>query len=114
MAMYGTDYATITAPLAQGKCSIKELEIYGLIAIQESKRIDNQYTTIFLDIPIELMTQRILQRQTIDDDELAKRIMSATFEKEQAHMRCHHIIDATQPLEGVCADVKRIVETTCF
>jgi guanylate kinase len=60
------------------------------------------------------MTQRILQRQTISDDELHKRIMSATFEKEQAKERCDYIIDATQPLEAVCAEIKHIIETTCF
>lgn len=109
-AFYGTDYASITAPLHQGKNSIKELEIYWLMKIQEEKRIEELYTTIFLDIPLTLMKQRITQRQHVDDDELTKRMESAVYESEALKMHCEHRVDATQPLEVVCDRVKEI----CF
>jgi guanylate kinase len=111
IAMYWTDYTTITAPLLEWKNSIKELEMFWLIAIEESQKIDGQYITIFLDIPLGLMTERIQQRQTISEDELHKRIASATFEKEQAQIRCHHVIDATQSIEKVCEEVRKICLT---
>lgn len=108
VALYGTEYESIIKPLHTWKNSIKEIDMYWLIKIQEEHRIDDLYTTIFLDIPLEIMKIRILQRQQIAEDELAKRIQSALFEKAQAVNRCNFIIDATQPIETVCDQVNKI------
>lgn len=108
MYLYGTDYTAITAPLTRKQSTIKEIEIYGLLNIQADGRIQGQYTTIFLDIPDDLMLERITQRQTISDEELKNRLISADFERLQAKNHCDHIIDATQPLDTVCEIVTKI------
>ena len=77
--------------------------------IKEKNSLAEPYTTIFLDIPIELMSQRIMQRQQMGSDELQKRVQSAMFEKEQAYILCDHIIDATQDIHDVCKHVSEIV-----
>ncbi len=86
--------------------------MFRLIAIEESEKIDSEYTTIFLDIRARIRwLKEFRQRKTISEDELHKRIASATFEKEQAQIRCHYIIDATQSIENVCEEVRKICLT---
>ncbi|MDP2670342.1 MAG: hypothetical protein Q8O99_05355 [bacterium] len=79
-----------------------------MLNIQADGRIQGQYTTIFLDIPDELMMPRITQRQTISSEELKNRLTSADFERLQAKTHCDHIVDATQPLDTVCEIVTNI------
>ena len=107
--MYGTKYADIVGPLADDINTIKEIEIYGLLDIEKKWKIDNMYTSIFLDIPEDVMLQRITSRSKIPTDELEKRKKSAAFEREKAKTHCDYIVDASQSLEHVVADVKKIM-----
>jgi len=48
--------------LAQNKNPIKEVEMGGLLKIEEQHKIDNKYFSIFLDISPEQMVERIKKR----------------------------------------------------
>lgn len=107
---YGTPYQEIVDALDRNMNVIKELDMHGLLKIQEQHKIDDKYFTIYLDIPTELMTQRIQQRWVLSPEELQIRITSATFESAQAKVHCNYIVDATQPLALVIENVISIIE----
>jgi dephospho-CoA kinase len=77
---------------------IKELDVIGLQELRKLRPdLDSAYTTIFLNIPEEVLKQRIAQRGAfMSDEELEKRLKSALFEEEQARVLCDYIIDATK------------------
>lgn len=98
---YGTKYSAMVRPLEQWISTIKEIEMFWLEKIQQEGKIDGRYITIFLDIPDEVMKERIRGREEIAEEYLEKRLYSAEFEREKARERCDYIIDASQPLENV-------------
>ena len=108
--LYGTNFEAMTAPLADGISTIKEVEINWLIKIVEEGKIDGQYVSIFLDIPNDVMIERITSRGVLPDDDLDKRLESTILERSKAQELCHYIIDASRPLEEVVAEFQSIVE----
>jgi dephospho-CoA kinase len=69
------------------------------------------YTTIFLNIPEDILKQRIEKRGAfMSDEELKKRLKSALFEEEQARVLCDHMIDATRAPEQVLQEVLKIIQ----
>ena len=107
---YGTKYEPMVWPLDKGISTIKEIEMFGLEKIREEGKIDGKYVTIFLDLPKEIMKERILWREEIDEEYLNKRLASADFERGKARERCDYIIDTSQPLENVIEAFLEIVE----
>ncbi len=110
---YGTPRVEILNVLAQGKNPIKELEMLGLMKIKENHEFDNKYFSLFIDIPIEMMEERIRKRWPIDDLDLRERISSALFEKRQAQSLCDCIIDGARPLAKVVEKVILCIEQRC-
>lgn len=109
--LYGTKYEDIVWPLANWVNTIKEIEIYGLMDIQDDEKIPGLYTTVFLDIPAEVMKERICSRWAVSDDELLKRLESANLERTEAKKRCDYIIDASQALCVVVKEFLAIVHS---
>jgi len=107
--LYGTKYLDLVWPLEKGVNTIKEIDMYGLLDIIKQWKIDWLYTTIFLDVPEEVMLERIRWRGDVSDEEVKKRIESSKFEREQAKIHCDYIIDASQPLEKVVEEFTRII-----
>ena len=61
MYYYGSKYDSLIDPLEIGINTIKEVDMYGLIDIQRKKVIDKDtYVSIFLDLPEEVMRERII------------------------------------------------------
>lgn len=110
-ARYGTPQKQIMDILGQNKNPIKELEMGGLLKIQEQKKIENKYISIFLNIPTTLVIERIRQRWVLSDEETKQRVTSAEFESEQAKVHCDYIVDATQQLELVIENVINIIKS---
>ncbi len=96
--------------LGQNKNPLKELDMVGLLNIQEQKKIDDKYISIFLDIPTSLVMERIRQRGVLSEAEMKQRVASADFESEQAKVHCDYIVDATQQLELVIENVIDIIK----
>ena len=108
---YGTPYKQIMDILGQNKNPLKELDMVGLLKIQEQKKIDDKYISIFLDIPTSLVMERIRQRGVLSEAEMKQRVASADFESEQAKVHCDYIVDATQQLELVIENVINIIKS---
>lgn len=108
---YGTPQKQIMDTLWHNKNPIKELDMFGLLKIQEQRKIDNKYISIFLNIPTNLVMERIRKRGVLSDDEMKQRVSSAEYETEQAKIHCDYIVDATQQLELVIENVIDILKS---
>lgn len=95
------------------KIVIKELDINWLIELRKNyPELDSKYTTIFLNIPENILKQRILQRWAfMSDDELKRRINSSIFEEEKANELCNFVIDASVWIWEVFEKVFEIIKT---
>jgi len=95
------------------KIVIKELDIHWLKRLKKEKpELDKYYTTIFLNIPVELLKSRIEKRwDNIFEDELSRRIWSAIMEEKEARLYCDFILDATQSPENVKKEVLQIIKS---
>lgn len=75
------------------KIFIKELELEWLSKIINDHKVDNQFLSIFLSVPKNIMIQRIQKRWApISAEELNKRISRAEKERIIAEKLCNHII----------------------
>ncbi len=94
------------------KIVIKELDIIGLEDLRKNKpEFDGKYTTIFLDIPQNVLRERIEKRWAfMSDEELQKRINSSVMEEERAREICDFIIDATKSEEEVLKEFLQIIK----
>lgn len=110
---YGTKYEdVIDKGIELWKTVLKELDIHGLKRlIKERPEFDENYSTIFLNIPTEILKSRIEKRWALmADDELERRINSAIMEEEKARELCDYMIDATQSEDEVLEEVLSIIK----
>lgn len=93
------------------KIVIKELDIIWLKKlIEEKPELDLKYTTIFLNIPCELLKQRIEKRWAfMSDEEFEKRLISTKTETIASNEICDYIIDACQDEKTVFLKVLEII-----
>jgi len=78
----------------------------------KENRKDLEYKTIFLDLPIDKLEERILQRQTnIDKKELEIRLQNAFIEEENLRKICDFDIDATKTEEKILEDVLFVISS---
>ncbi|MDP5038946.1 MAG: guanylate kinase [Candidatus Gracilibacteria bacterium] len=109
---YGTKFEdVIDNGINLGKIVIKELDINGLEELRKLKpEFDKKYTTIFLNIPNEVLKKRIESRGAfMSNDELQKRLNSAIMEEQKARVLCDYIIDATKTQGEVLEDFLKIL-----
>lgn len=107
---YGTKWAQINEAIKAWKTALKELDLNGLISLKETRQ-DLEYKTIFLDLPIEELENRILQRQpNIDRTELEIRLKNAFIEEENLRKICDYDIDATLSEEDILKKVLEIMQ----
>lgn len=108
---YGTKRSDVESIIDQHKYPLKELDMQWLISIQEQVWLEWETISVFLDVDDITMRQRILGRNPwTSEEEVARRIASAQYEREQAKIRCNYHVDATQPVQDVIASVKNIVQ----
>ncbi len=109
---YWTKYDDVVLNgIEKSKIVIKELDILWLEKLREQNpSFSENYTTIFLNIPVEKLSQRIATRgDNITVDQLQAREESAIMEEKKARQICDHIIDATQSIEQVLEQVLSII-----
>ena len=110
---YGTKYEDVIENwINKGKIVVKELDINGLKRLQKEKpELRPFYTTIFLNIPVDILKERIEKRgDNISDDELERRINSAIIEEEESKKYCDYLIDATKTPIEVKNEVMEIIQ----
>ena len=107
IAYYGTRLDLIEDVLSQGKIPVKTIDPIGMEIIQIKGKIKDQYLCFFLDIPEEIMRERILHRQPdMNTMELQHRLDSAHEERIIAKRLDCIMIDTSPSIEDVLAMVK--------
>ncbi len=91
---------------------IKELDVLWLKRlIKDKPEFSEYYSTIFLNIPVKYLRERIAKRwEVITEDELLRREKSAIMEEKEARLLCDYMLDATQSPEKVLKEVLDIIE----
>lgn len=110
---YGTKIEdVIDNGVKKWKIVLKELDINGLLELRSLRpELDEWYTTIFLNIPNDVLVQRIQQRGAfMSDDELSRRLSSAIIEEQKAKSLCDYMIDATLSPEEVLEQTLKIMK----
>lgn len=106
---YWTKWKDIEKELNLWKNVIKELDLNWLISLKKNRK-DLEYKTIFLDLPINKLEERILKRQTnIDKKELEIRLQNAFTEEENLRKICDFNIDSTKTEEEILKEVLKII-----
>lgn len=96
---YGTKFDDVIEKwIHSKKIVIKEIDINWLEDLRKNRpELDERYTTIFLNIPENVLKERIEKRWAfMSDEELKKRINSSIVEEQKAKKLCNYIIDATK------------------
>lgn len=111
-AYYGTKKSEVETGLENEKIMFKEIDTKGLKQLEENHpNFRKNYTSFFLDVPNEEMERRFYQRNPKGNpQDIANRIESTTFERDQAHKYCDFIIDATQSPEVILQKVLDIIK----
>ena len=91
---------------------IKELDVLWLKRlIKEKPELESDYTTIFLNIPVKKLRERIKKRwENINEEELVRREESAIMEEKEARLLCDYMLDATQSPDKVLQEVLDIIK----
>lgn len=91
---------------------IKELDVLWLMRlIKDKPELRKNYTTIFLNIPVDKLRERIEKRgEKITEEELLRREKSAIMEEQEARQLCDYMLDATQSPDKVLAEVLDIIQ----
>ncbi|PID34618.1 MAG: guanylate kinase [candidate division SR1 bacterium] len=107
---YGTKKQDIRNKLDVGLVPVKEIDMQGLEKLKREDAPVFNYFSIFLDVPEEVMIQRIKMRGEMLDEELNRRIASSYKEREKAKEYCDAIIDASGGKSQVIEQVYHIID----
>lgn len=91
---------------------VKELDINWLEDLRKNRAdLDEVYTTIFLNIPPELLKQRIEKRWAfMSNEELERRINTCSQENIRAKEICDFIIDGTMNEDEIVKEFLNIIK----
>lgn len=109
---YGTKYDDVILNwINKWKNVIKELDVLWLKRLMKDKpEFSEYYSTIFLNIPVNHLRERITKRwENITEEELKRRENSAIMEEREARLLCDYMLDATQSPEKVLREVLDII-----
>ncbi len=112
---YGTKFEDVIDKwINLGKVVIKELDINWLEDLRKNRAdLDEKYSTIFLNIPPELLNERIEKRWAfMSNEELERRINTCFQENTRAKEICDFIIDGTMSEDEILKEFLRIIEKT--
>ena len=110
---YGTKYEdVIENGIEKWLNVVKELDIHWLKRLfKEKPELKEHFTTVFLDIPVDKLEERIAKRwDKITQDELERRKKSAIMEEKEIWEIADYEIDATLPEDKVVEDFLKIVK----
>ena len=108
---YGTLKESILRAINENKVVIREVDIQGLISIQE-KLPREMFTAIFIAPPdLETLQARILRRQpNIDFSELRQRLTSAEKEMEQKDLVDYEIVSEEGQIDKMVEEFEIIIK----
>ena len=109
---YGTKYEDVLDKwIDLWKIVIKEIDILGLKRLKKEKpELDEKYSTVFLNIPICELKNRIESRWVfMSNEEFQRRQNSAIMEEKEIAKICDFEIDATLPPEKVLERFLKII-----
>ena len=110
---YGTKYEDVIENwINKWKKVVKELDIHWLKRLlKEKPELRPYFTTIFLNIPVNILKERIKKRwEKISKEELKAREESAIMEEQEARKYCDYMLDATQTPEKILNEVLEIIK----
>ncbi|HVM21270.1 MAG TPA: guanylate kinase [Egibacteraceae bacterium] len=103
---YGTPWASVEAPLSEGKTVVLEIEIQGALQVRDRFPDAN---LIFLDPPDrEALLHRLRGRGTDDEERIGQRMALADWELGQAPAFDHRVVNRT--VDGAVDDIGRILD----
>ncbi len=97
-----------------GLIPVKEIDMIGLEKLKREEHPQFNYFSIFLDVPEEVMVNRINSRAAMDYEEVQRRVESSYKEREKAKELCDFIIDATGNEAESLAQVIHILDNNFF
>lgn len=107
-AYYGTKYKDVEDAFATGKTPLKEIDMEWVLKMKAAKTLDGRYITMFLDIPNDVMIERITRREPMPQEKIQRRIDKANEERKTLDI-CDYVIDADRPVEEVKQSVLDIL-----
>ena len=112
IAYYGTRMDWLQDSLQRGKSPVKTIDMVGMDIIEKKDKLSWQYVCIFIDIPEDIMKQRILNRQPdMNKIELQQRLDSAEMERRIAQRLNHCIVvDGSGTIAEVFAHIKLLLK----
>lgn len=112
IAYYGTRIDRLQDALHRGKSPVKTIDMVGMDIIEKKDKLSWQYVCIFIDIPEDIMKQRILNRQPdMNKIELQQRLDSAEMERRIAHRLNHCIVvDGSGTIAEVFSHIKLLLK----
>ena len=111
IAYYGTRQDWIQEALQKGKSPVKTIDMVGMEIIDSKSKLPDQYVCIFIDVPEEVMRERILSRQPdMNYTELQHRLDSAQSERVIATRIGNCIvIDGSGTREEVFSKIRQVL-----
>lgn len=109
---YGTKFIDVIDNwLEKWKIVIKELDVLWLKRLMNKHpEYRENYTTIFLNIPINKLKERLnIRWDNVSDLILKNREESAIMEEQEARKYCDYMLDATKQPEKVLKEVLDII-----
>ena len=110
---YGTKLKEVVEEwIEQWKIVIKEIDVLWLEKIIKNNSLDkNNYSTIFLNIDIEILKERIQIRwDKISEKQLKNRVESSYNEIKIAEKICDYILDASKTQVDVLQEFLNIIK----
>ena len=101
----------IQETIQRGKNPVKTIDMIGMEIIDTKNRMPDEYICIFIDIPEEIMRERILERQeNMSGIELQHRLNSVELERTIAkRIQNCTIVDGSKTREEVFAQIQAVL-----
>lgn len=110
---YGTKIKDVEMALNKSLVPISETSIWWLQHIQRNSNFPWNYTSIFLDIPDELIRYRLRERGRTTEENISKRIIMASDQRVLARNICSYYLDASGTLSECVQAVNEIIVKEC-
>jgi len=111
---YGTKYEDVLENgIEKWLNVVKELDYHGLKRLlKEKPELRPHFTTVFLDIPVDKLEERINKRwDQMTQEELERRKQSAILEEQELKKLADYEIDATLAKEKVVEEFIKIIKS---
>ncbi|HKL44419.1 MAG TPA: hypothetical protein VJ892_04010 [Candidatus Absconditabacterales bacterium] len=106
---YGTKISEIKKAFDKGLIPITELDMNGLEEIRKDNK-GIEYVSIFLDLPDDVMVERIKMRGGIYQEEINRRLFSAQKERKLAKKYCDYVLNTDNTLLQNIKNINKLVK----